>query len=61
MDFTLNEEQQALQGLAKQILTDKGTLERLKEHSEGHWFDRETWSEFASAGLLGVAIPEEYG
>ncbi|CAB4789978.1 unannotated protein [freshwater metagenome] len=61
MDFTLNEEQQALQGLAKQILTDKGTLERLKEHSEGHWFDSDTWSEFASAGLLGVAIPEEFG
>ncbi len=61
MDFTLNEEQQALQGLAKQILTDKGTLERLKEYSEGDWFDRDTWSEFASAGLLGVAIPEEFG
>lgn len=61
MDFTLNEEQQELQGLAKQILTDKGTLERLKEHSGENWFDRDTWSEFASAGLLGVAIPEEYG
>ncbi len=61
MDFTLNEEQQELQGLAKQILTDKGTLERLKAHSGEDWFDRETWSEFASAGLLGVAIPEEYG
>ena len=61
MDFTLNEEQQALQGLARQILTDKGTLDRLKEHTGGDWFDRDTWSEFASAGLLGVAIPEAHG
>lgn len=61
MDFTLNEEQQALQGLARQILTDKGTLERLKENTGGDWFDRDTWSDFASAGLLGVAIPEAHG
>jgi alkylation response protein AidB-like acyl-CoA dehydrogenase len=59
MDFTLTDEQQALQGLANQILTDRGTLERLKEVSES--FDRETWADLAAAGLLGVAIPEEFG
>ena len=59
MDFTLTDEQQALQGLAAQILTDKGTLLRLKElDASDDWFDRETWAEFATANLLGVAVPE---
>ena len=45
MDFALTDEQTELQGLAKQILTG----------------ERATWKELASAGLLGVGIPEEYG
>ncbi|HZN14761.1 MAG TPA: acyl-CoA dehydrogenase family protein [Acidimicrobiales bacterium] len=45
MDFALSDEQQELQGLAKQIFGG----------------ERATWKELASAGLLGVAIPEEYG
>lgn len=62
MDFTLTDEQQALQGLAAQILTDKGTLLRLKElDASDDWFDRETWAEFAAANLLGVAVPEAHG
>lgn len=62
MDFTLTDEQQALQGLAAQILTDKGTLLRLKElDASDDWFDRETWAEFATANLLGVAVPEAQG
>jgi alkylation response protein AidB-like acyl-CoA dehydrogenase len=62
MDFTLTDEQQALQGLANQILTDKGTLLRLKElDASDDWFDRETWADFAAANLLGVAIAEEHG
>ena len=44
MDFTLTDEQQALQGLAAQILTDKGTLLRLNElDASDDWFDRETF------------------
>jgi len=62
MDFTLTDEQQALQGLAAQILTDKGTLLRLKElDASDDWSDRDTWAEFATANLLGVAVPEAQG
>jgi alkylation response protein AidB-like acyl-CoA dehydrogenase len=45
MDFNLNDEQLELQKLAKQILGG----------------ERATWKELAAAGLLGVAIPEEFG
>jgi alkylation response protein AidB-like acyl-CoA dehydrogenase len=45
MDFALTDEQSELQGLAKQILGG----------------ERATWKELASAGLLGVGIPEQFG
>ena len=62
MDFTLSEEQQELQGLAKQILGDRMVLTHLRElDSSEDWFDRETWAEFAKANLLGVALPEDIG
>ncbi|HEX7521183.1 MAG TPA: acyl-CoA dehydrogenase family protein [Acidimicrobiia bacterium] len=62
MDFSLSDEQQALQGLARQILGDRMTPARLKEVEAGpEWFDRETWAELAKANLLGVAVPEEHG
>lgn len=62
MDFSLTDEQRALSELAAQILTDKSPLERLKtiERSDDR-FDRELWSEFAKAGLLGAALPEKFG
>lgn len=62
MDFTLSEEQQELQGLARQILSDRTTLPRLRElDASEDWFDRETWQELAKANLLGIALPESVG
>jgi 3-oxocholest-4-en-26-oyl-CoA dehydrogenase beta subunit len=62
MDFSLSDEQQALQGLARQILGDRMTPTRLKEVEAGpEWFDRETWAELAKANLLGIAVPEAHG
>ena len=62
MDFSFNEEQQDLQGLAKQILEAEVTHERLKEIEAGEDnFDRELWAKLAEAGLLGIALPEAHG
>ncbi|HUV10388.1 MAG TPA: acyl-CoA dehydrogenase family protein [Acidimicrobiia bacterium] len=62
MDFSFNEEQQDLQGLAKQILENEVTNERLKETEAGETnFDRDLWAKVAEAGLLGIAIPEAHG
>jgi acyl-CoA dehydrogenase len=62
VDFTLSEEQLELQGLAKQILSDRMTLTHLRELDNSEdWFDRETWAEFAKANLLGIALPERVG
>jgi alkylation response protein AidB-like acyl-CoA dehydrogenase len=62
MDFTLNDEQQAVRDLAERILGDKVDTTRLREiESSGSWFDADTWSELAKAGLLGIALPESDG
>lgn len=62
MDFALTEEQQAIVGLATQILTDRCTQEHLKEVEAGtEWFDRDTWLELAKSELLGIALPEAVG
>jgi alkylation response protein AidB-like acyl-CoA dehydrogenase len=62
VDFSLSEEQEATRDLARQILSDRVTHERLKEiEAGGEGFDRETWAELAKAGLLGIALPEDVG
>ena len=62
MDFSFTEEQQEIQGLTRQILSDKVTHERLKEiEAEPDWFDRDLWGELANAGLVGIALPEDVG
>ena len=62
MDFSLSEEQEAVQSLARQILTDIATPERNRQlEVADEWVDRKAWEALAGAGLLGIALPAEYG
>jgi acyl-CoA dehydrogenase len=62
MDFAVTEAQGELQGLARQILEDRISLAHLKARDfSDDWYDRDTWTEFAKANLLGVALPEAHG
>lgn len=62
MNFSFTADQEALRELARQILTDHVTHDRLKAlESAGQWRHNDAWRELAKANLLGVAIPEEYG
>ncbi|MCP5042958.1 MAG: acyl-CoA/acyl-ACP dehydrogenase [bacterium] len=62
MDFSLSEEQQELQALARQILEDQTSNERLREiEAGGERFDAKLWGDLAEAGLLGVGIGEASG
>lgn len=62
MDFSFSDDQQEIQQLARRIIGDHATHERLKEvEHEPDPFDRALWSDLAKAGLLGLAVPEEYG
>jgi alkylation response protein AidB-like acyl-CoA dehydrogenase len=62
MDFSFAEEQRDVQNLAREILSDKAAPERqLALEKAGERFDAELWSQLAGAGLLGVALAEQYG
>jgi 3-oxocholest-4-en-26-oyl-CoA dehydrogenase beta subunit len=61
MDFTFTPEQDEAAELAARILKDRATNERMKQvEADGDRFDAELWAELGSAGLLGLALPEEY-
>ena len=63
MDFSFTDDQEALAGLARQILTDRVTHDSLAEleRSGAERFDRSLWKELAAADLLGAGLPEDVG
>ncbi len=62
MDFSLSEAQQEVRNLARKILEDLSTHERLVEIEAGpEGIDRRLWEELGKAQLLGVALPEAHG
>jgi alkylation response protein AidB-like acyl-CoA dehydrogenase len=63
VEFRLNDEQQAFSDLARQILEEGATHERMREieAQDGPRFDPELWTSVAQSGLLGICIPESYG
>jgi hypothetical protein len=62
MDFAFAEEEQAVADLARRILVDHATNERLRAHeASGAAWDAQLWHALARARLLGAAIPEPFG
>jgi 3-oxocholest-4-en-26-oyl-CoA dehydrogenase beta subunit len=61
MDFTFTPEQGEAAELAARILKDRATNERMKQvEADGDRYDHDLWQDLADAGLLGLALPEEY-
>lgn len=60
MDFELSEEQQAFQNLAYKFAV-KEFEPVAKEYDREEKYPREIWQKACASGLVGVAIPEEYG
>ena len=63
MDFGFSEQQRDVQQLARQILSEQVTPEKLAAYDDyaAERFDQELWQQLADAGLLGVAIAEQHG
>ncbi|THA64531.1 acyl-CoA dehydrogenase [Streptomyces sp. A0958] len=62
MDFSLGEEFEAVRDLAREILTDHATPERLREvECSPARVDERLWADLASAGLLAAVLPERDG
>ncbi|MDT7646816.1 MAG: 3-oxocholest-4-en-26-oyl-CoA dehydrogenase beta subunit, partial [Pseudonocardiales bacterium] len=62
MDFSPTEAQADLTALARRILTDQATPDRLRKLEDGaDRFDPELWSALAEAGVLAATLPESVG
>ena len=62
MDFSFNEDQNSIRDLVKQVLTDIVSDDSLKALAkQGVWFHEHAWKQLAESGMLGLAIPDEYG
>lgn len=60
MDFQFNEDQKALQDLARRIAKEV-VAPRAAEMDETQQYPEDVFEAFRQAGLLGVGLPEEYG
>lgn len=63
MNFGFSEEQRDVQNLAREILSEQVSPEKLKpmDRYENERFDEALWSKLAEAGLLGTAVSEAHG
>ncbi|MBG0815277.1 acyl-CoA dehydrogenase family protein [Planomonospora sp. ID82291] len=62
MDFTLDEAQDELRGLAAGLLGREAAPARIEAHERsGEPYDAGLWRSLARAGLLGAVLPEEAG
>ena len=62
MDFSFSDEQNELRELARKILGDLATNDRLKDvEASSPSFDEELWRELGRSNLLGLAIDDEHG
>lgn len=64
MDLVLNEEQEMLARSAREFVTGRSSLRRvrqLRDADDADGFSRDLWREMAALGWLGITIPEEFG
>jgi alkylation response protein AidB-like acyl-CoA dehydrogenase len=62
VDFDFSEEEKAVAELARKILEDHATNDRLREHeASGAPYHAALWRALAESNLLGTAIPEANG
>ncbi len=62
MDFSLNEQQEMMQTLARDFLTSEYSDKVLKAMvKDEKGFTPELWKKMAETNLMGLSLPEEYG
>lgn len=61
MDFGLTDDQREIQRTARDLLAERATFARVREHAEAGTTDAALWKELCELGWPGIAITEEHG
>ena len=64
VDLVLTEEQELLQHTAREFVTARSPLKRIRALRDAHdpdGFSRDLWAEMARLGWVGIVLPEEHG
>jgi alkylation response protein AidB-like acyl-CoA dehydrogenase len=61
MDFGYTELQGEIQRTARELLTDRASPERVREHAEAGRTDGELWRELCELGWPGIAVAADHG
>jgi alkylation response protein AidB-like acyl-CoA dehydrogenase len=61
MDFGLTDDQRDIQRTARDLLAERATFARVREHAEAQTTDKALWKELCELGWPGIAISEEHG
>jgi alkylation response protein AidB-like acyl-CoA dehydrogenase len=61
MDFGLTDDQRDIQRTARDLLAERATFARVREHAEAQTTDKALWEELCELGWPGIAISETYG
>ncbi|MFI4992390.1 MAG: acyl-CoA dehydrogenase family protein [Solirubrobacterales bacterium] len=61
MDFGFTDDQRDIQRTARDLLAERATPARVREHAEARTVDEALWRELSKLGWPGIAVSEEYG
>jgi alkylation response protein AidB-like acyl-CoA dehydrogenase len=61
MDFGLTDDQRDIQRTARDLLSERATAARVREHAVARTIDQTLWRELSELGWPGIAVSEDYG
>ncbi len=61
MDFGFTDDQREIQRTARDLLSERATPTRVREHAEARTVDEALWGELSELGWPGIAVSEQYG
>jgi len=61
VDFGLTDDQREIQRTARELLSERSTFAKVREHAEARRTDEGLWRELCELGWPGIAIAEEHG
>src|ERR1700704_4677989 len=61
MDFGFTDDQREIQRTARDLLSERATPARVREHAEARATDEALWRELSELGWPGIAVSEQHG